>query len=252
MAPDAPPEQPVRLRLSPLAYLFAIVAGVLLVSVVALLIAQVVILKDSQSHIQAQDHKIATLQGQANEIARDARPAIDEAQPLLQRAQRLFAPTEAALDDVSGVARDVPRIVMGADLLLSEAIPLIQALNANDAPGALASVHGLVHALVATDRLVRTVDSANALLADLHDTRFIPRASAAIPRFEGLIVTLAQIQRRTLAVQRQTLRVQRRTFRLFQQSVEIQRETLEHTRSIDRKTGPTPPQTPVTPAAPSP
>jgi len=229
----------VRLRISPLGYLIGIVAGVLFVAMVGLLVTQVVILKDSQSHIQAQDHKIATLQGQANEIARDARPAIDGAQPLLQRVRRLIGPTGAAIEDVSGAAQGVPRIVMGADLLLSEAIPLLQALNGSDIPGA-------------AYRLARTVDSANALLADLHDTQLVPRASSAIPRFEDLIVTLVQVQRRTLSIQRRTLRVQRRTFRLFQQSVQIQQETLEHTRSIDRKTGPAPPQTPVTPAAPSP
>jgi hypothetical protein len=214
------PDQPVRLRLSPLGYLVAIVAGVLLLTMVGLLIAQVVILKDSQRHIQAQDHKIATLQGDANQVGRDAKPAIDAAVPVLRRAARLVGPARVALDAVPSLGENVRRIVMGADLVLSEAIPLLD---------------------------------------ELRHTRLITRASDAIPRFEGLIAAIVDIQRQTLAVQRETLttqrrtlRTQRRTFRLFQRSVQIQQETLERTRSIDRKTGPTPPQTPVTPAAPSP
>lgn len=244
------PPQPVRLRLSPLAYLVAIVAGVLLLTMIGLLIAQLAVLKDSREHIEAQDHKIATLQGEGERALREARPAVEQAEPLLRRARRLLTPAGASIESVTSAADAMPRLVAGADLLVSESIPLIQALRANDAPGAIAAVGRLADALAERDRLVRTIDATERMLAELERTRLIPRSSEAIPRFEDLLVGLLQVQRRTLSTQKLSLRTQRRQVNLTFESVRIQRELLERTRSIDRKTGPTPPPTPVTPAAP--
>src|SRR3954453_24154505 len=85
-------EQRVRLRFSPLGYLVVIGAGVLLLTMVGLLIAQLAILSDSREHIQAQDHKMATLQGEGKKAARDARPALEQVEPLLRRARGLLTP----------------------------------------------------------------------------------------------------------------------------------------------------------------
>jgi hypothetical protein len=244
------PEQRVRLRVSPLAYLAAIGAGVALLTMIGLLITQVVILKDSREHIEAQDHKIAQLQHQTDPLIAEAKPALRQTEPLLRRVRRLLTPAGESFASLTTAADQVPRLVAGADLLLSEAIPLIDSLNANDAPAAIGAVGRLVEALAAGDRLVRMVDAADQTLAELERTQLIPRASDAIPRFEGLLIELAQIQKRTLRVQIRSFRTQRRQLAATLESLAIQRETLEHTRSIDRKTGPAPPATPVTPAAP--
>jgi hypothetical protein len=240
----------VRLRVSPLGYLAAISAGVLMVAMVALLIAQLTILADSREHIQAQDHKIATLQGEARQAARDLEPAVEEAEPLLRRARRLLTPAGQSFDSLTAAADTIPRIAAGADLLLTESIPLIQALNLSDAPGAIAATGRLADALVENDRAVRAIDATNRVLAAVEQEQLIPRSSRALVRFEELLVDVAQIQRRTLRTQKASLRTQRRQLDATLESLAIQRDLLEHTRSIDRKTGPAPPVTPVTPAAP--
>jgi hypothetical protein len=252
MPPEAAHEPGVRIRLSPLGWFAAIAGSALLLAMVGLLVVQVVILRDSQSHIQAQDQKLARLQDQVDAARRDAGPAIDQVEPLLRGARRLLTPAGESLEQIGGVAADVPRIAMGADLLLGEAIPLVRALNASDAPGAVAATHRLVDALAATDRLVRTVDSAGAALSELHRTGLIGRSSRAIPRFEDLIADLRRIQKETLLVQRRSVRIQLRQLSTQRRTLSVQVEALERIRSIDRKTGPTPPATPVTPAAPAP
>jgi hypothetical protein len=247
-------EQPVRLRFSPLGYLVAIGAGVLLLTMVGLLIAQLAILADSREHIQAQDHKIATLQGEGEKAARDARPALEQVEPLLRRARALLTPAGASFASLTEAADTVPRLAAGADVLLSESIPLLQALNASDAPGAIAATGRLADALAQNDRAVLAIDATNRVLAAVEDENLIPRTGRALTRFEELLVDVVQIQRRTLRTQKLSLRTQRRQVKLTFESIRIQRELLAHTRSIDRKTPPlsaaTPPATPVTPAAP--
>jgi hypothetical protein len=240
----------VRLRVSPLAYLAGIFAAVLLLTMVGLLIMQLAVLKDSREHIQAQDHKIAQIQHQTDPLIADAKPAVAEAEPLIRRARRLIAPAGESLDSLTAATDQVPRLAMGADLLLSESIPLIRSLKATDAPGAIAALGRLADSLSAGDRLVRMVDATDSTLAELERTQLIPRASDALPRFEGLLVELATIQKRTFRTQVKSLRTQRRQLDATFESLAIQRETLEHTRSIDRKTGPAPPATPTTSVAP--
>jgi hypothetical protein len=241
------PEQAVRLRLSPLGYLAVIAAGFLLVALVGLLIAQLAILGDSREHIQAQDHKIATMQGEGEKALRDARPTISQVDPLLRRARRLLTPAGASLESLTAATDQVPRLVVGIDLVLDEAIPLLQALNAADAPGAIASVGRLTDALAEGERLVRTVDETNQMLAELDRTQLIPRTSEAIPRFEDLLRRLTRIQKRTLRVQIRSFYTQNRQLRVQFQTLGVQREALEHIRSIDRKTGPAPPTTTAVP-----
>jgi hypothetical protein len=127
-------------------------------------------------------------------------------------------------------------VLQGADTLLVDLIPLVRSLAEND-------------------RAVRMLDTTQRVLADVEHAELIPRTSHALRRFEELLSESVTVQRRTLRVQRRTLRIQLASFhtqirqlRMFSESLAIQRETLEHTRSIDRKTGPAPPPTPVTPA----
>jgi hypothetical protein len=240
----------VRLRVSPLAYLAGIFAAVLLLTMVGLLIMQLAVLKDSREHIQAQDHKIAQIQHQTDPLIAEAKPAVGQVEPLLRRARRLLTPAGESLDSLTAATDQVPRLAMGADLLLSESIPLIQSLNATDAPRAILATGRLAEALATGDRAVRMIDAANDTLGELQRTNLIPQTSEALPRFEGLLVELARIQKRTFRTQIKSLRTQRRQLDATLESLAIQRETLDHTRSIDSKTGPSPPVTPATPAAP--
>jgi hypothetical protein len=94
---------------------------------------------------------------------------------------------------------------------------------------------------------VRMIDAANDTLGELQRTNLIPKTSEALPRFEGLLAKLTRIQKRTLRTQVKSLRTQRRQLNAMFESIAIQRETLEHTRSIDRKFPP--PATSTAPAA---
>ena len=250
---DSGQEQPVRLRVSPLAYLAGIAVGVVLVAVLGVLIAVLVVLEDSRTHIQAQDHKIATLQGdtepvlkEAKPLLEDAGPALRRAEPFIVRAQRLLAPAGESLESLTTASDAVPRLVAGTDLLLSESIPLIQALTATDAPGAILSVGRLADSLSEGDRAVRLIDAAGAVLVTLDRTNLVPRAAEALPRFQSIILELVRVQKKTLRYQKLSLRTQRRQANLTFESIRIQREILEHTRSIDRKIPP--PATTATPA----
>ena len=245
-----PADPSVRLRVSPLGYLAAIVGGVLLLAMVGLLIAVLGVLEDSRTHIQAQNHKIAQIQHQTDPLIAEAKPAVGQVEPLLRRVRLLLAPAGESLDSLTNAADQVPPLAMGADLFLSEALPLLRWLNATDAPGAIAAVGRLAEALSAGDRAVRMIDAANQTLDELQRTDLIPRASDALPHVEALLVELDRTQKRTFRNQIKSLRTQRRQLDATFESLAIQRETLDHTRSIDRKTGPAPPATPVTPAAP--
>src|SRR4051794_17481121 len=180
--------QGVRLRLSPLGYLAVIAAGFLLLAMVGLLIAQLAILSDSREHIQAQDHKIATLQGESEQAARNLRPAADQVEPLLREARRLLTPAGRSFDSVTEAADTVPRLAAGADVLLSESIPLLQALNASDAPGAIAATGRLADALAQNDRAVRAIDATNRVLTAVENEQLVPRTGRALTRFEDLLV----------------------------------------------------------------
>lgn len=211
-------QEPVRLHVSPLAYLAAIFAGALLVTMVALLITQLTVLTDQRKLLESQEAKITRLENETTPLLREVEPAIRDAEPLVRRARALIRPAGESLEAVTIAAEALPRVMRGIDTLLVDAIPLVRSLGAGD-------------------RMVRLIDTAQH----------------ALPRVEGLLAETLHVQRRTLRIQRRTLRVQLASFhaqirnlRMFSESLAIQRETLEHTRSIDRKTGPAPPATPVT------
>jgi hypothetical protein len=208
-------DQPVRVRVSPLAYLAGIFAAVVLTTMVVLLVVQLTVLTDQRRLLESQEAKITRLDDGTQPLLRDAAPAVDEAQPLLHRVRTLLRPAADSLESVSVAADELPPVLQGVDVLVAHAIPLLQSLERAE---------------------------------------LIPRTSHALGRFEELLSESVETQKRTLRVQRRTLRVQlasfrtqRRTARMFAESLGIQRETLEHARSIDRKTGPAPPATPVTP-----
>jgi hypothetical protein len=228
------PRDRADISLPPSGRLAVLGAGVLMVAMVMLLVAQLSILADSREHIVAQDRKI-------NRLLKGTGPVLDEAEPLAADARRLVRRADPVLRDARPVLRATAPLVRD---LRAEMVPLLRSLRGVDLRPA-----------------ARLVDQGNELIDALRASEAIPRtlrAADLVPEITGLL-------RGTFAVQRDTLRVQRRTFRVNRQSRDLQRqallvlqrslavqeEALVHVRSIDRKTGGTAPGTgaPV-PAAP--
>jgi hypothetical protein len=188
-------------------------AGILLVAMVALLIAMLSVLSDSREHIVAQDRKI-------NRIVKGADPLLGQVKPVADDARTL----------------------------LRQGTPFVRDLRATMIP-LLRDLHG--------SRLFEFVDLGSDLVRGLRDSEFIPRtlrAADLVPEMKLILAQTLAVQRATLNTQQRTLRLQRRTFALQRDSRDIQRTTLAiqrqalvHIRSIDRKTGGTPPVTPATP-----
>lgn len=208
----APPPERTTLSLPPLGWLGAIFAAVALAAMLALLVMQLAVLKDSRQHIQAQDAKISKLVGESGPVLRQADPLLRDAAPLVRQATPLVRQATTALRD----------------------------LGASDLGSTLTTVRFLFSALNSNNRLVRTVDQSSALLDALARTGYLERALRAA----DLAPEALRVAYSTLATQRQTLRtqletrvLQARSLRTQLRTLSIQREALRHIRSIDRKTG---------------
>jgi hypothetical protein len=225
-------DQPVRVRLSALGYVAVILGGLAVAAIVGLLIAQLQQIGDQKKIVASQDAKMAQLQRASRPLLRESLPLVRQTQPLLRDAQPLLrtmrvliGPAANTLANVDAAAGAIPRLVAGSDVLLADAIPLVQAL-------------------VADGRTVRMIDATNHMLALLEQERLIPRTGRALPRFQSVMrqmlatqVDLLRVQTRTFRTQARGLRLQFRSFGLQQESIQIARETLQHVRSIDQKTG---------------
>jgi hypothetical protein len=224
--------QPVRIRFSPLGYVAVILAGLAMAAMIGLLVAQLKQISDQKKIVAAQDAKVAQLQRASGPVLRESVPLLRQTQPLLRDAQPLLrtmrvliGPAASTLANVDTAAGAIPRLVAGTDVLLADAIPLVQSLVANG-------------------RTVRVIDASNRMLAQLEQERLIPRTSEALPRFELVIrqmletqLDLLRVQTRTFRTQARGLRLQFRAFALQQEALAVARETLQHVRSIDQKTG---------------
>ncbi|MEA2480565.1 MAG: hypothetical protein QOJ07_2487 [Thermoleophilaceae bacterium] len=219
---DSHPQQPVRLHVSPLAYLAVIGLTALLLAIAIVLVMTLTVLRESRERIKQQDAKIGLLLKGTQPALGEVKPALRQATPLLRDARGLVAPLRRSALSVTSAADSLPVLLSGASVLIEDSLPLVhEALP-----------------------LVRSLDS---FLATVQDRQVVLKLSAGldrVPTFERLLTDVVDVQHRTLAVQRRTLHVQLRTFRnqqrtlrLFFRSVAIQRETLDHTRSIDAKTG---------------
>jgi hypothetical protein len=199
----------VDVSLSPAARLVAAGAGLLLVAMVALLIAQLAILSDSREHIVAQDRKI-------NRIVKGTQPVLGELQPVAEEAR-------GALRQAEPFVRE----------LRTEMIPLLRDLRGSQLTAAIDVTARPATSLDHEGRLVRLVDQGNELIDALRASEFIPRtlrAADLAPEAFRIAADVLEVQRRTLKVQVQTKAIQVRL-------LAIQEEALTHIRSIDRKTG---------------
>ena len=130
------------------AWLLLIAAGVVLLGMLSLLAIQLGVLKDSQSHIAAQDRKVTRLM-------RGSEPVIDRAKP---------------------VVGDIGDLVEAAGPVVQGARPFVAALRQVDPVGigaALAVAGRLAGRLSEGDRLVRAVDESAALIDTLGRAVFV-------------------------------------------------------------------------------
>jgi hypothetical protein len=235
MPKDAPRTQ---LSLPPLAWAAIFGAGLLLVLMVAGIATQVVILQDSRNHIRAQDAKLALALSTAREAAPEARqaardvlPLLDDARPVIRKVSRAIGPLAQSGDELAIATENLPRLIRTSQALATVVLPVLDRLSI------------LADAALYRARLVHALDSTNEMLDRVRSEDLI-RLSARAAREAPHIVRL---QRRTVRVQLASLKTQRDQLRAQLETLAIQREALVHIRSIDRKSGPPPPATPVTP-----
>ena len=204
--------------------LVVIGAGVLMVTMVVLLVAQLAILRDSREHIVAQDRKI-------NRIVKGADPVFDQVEPVADDAREL-------LREATPLAREAGPALREARPLFREAGPLVRELRATMVP-LLADAAPLVRDLRA--ELVPA-------LRGFRESAFIPRtllAADLVPQITRILAETLDVQRTTLRIQRSTRRIQKRSYAVQRRTLAIHEEALVHIRSIDRKTGGTAPETPL-------
>jgi hypothetical protein len=174
-------------------------AGLLMVAMVVLLVAQLAILRDSREHIVAQDRKI-------DRIVKGTGPVLDEVEPVADDARELLRAATPLARDTTTLVRefDTARLFRLVDL----GTDLVEGLRDS----------------AFIPRTLLAADLVPVMKQILAETLFVQRRTLLIQRH-----TL-RVQRRTLAIQRQSRDIQQRT-------LAVQEEALVHIRSIDRKTG---------------
>lgn len=214
----SPPDKPRReATLPPLAWTGLIVAGVVLVLMLAALVMLIAILQDSRDHIRAQDAKTAILLAKvraaepATSKAADAGlPLLEAARPVVGKVGRAIGPLTRSGGQIAFAIRQLPALTRTTEALAAVALPLLGDIKRADVARAIAATEDLIDQVRAND----LVDVA-------------ARAGRDTPR----------LMQRLLEVQLATLKVQRRSLDAQLRSLDVQRQTLSHAESIDRKTG---------------
>jgi hypothetical protein len=154
------------------------------------------------------------------------------AAPLLRTTKPLVDDLGPSLSDLRADAPRLRRASKEATGLVRATRPLVADLARTDAPGALAAAGALAVDLLEDDRLLRTLTRADRVLA---------RGDAFLERFDP--DELMRELRRANAIAEEGLAVQR-------ELLAVQKEALARIRSLDQKTGGTPPVATPTPAVP--
>ena len=257
----SPEQDRVQLSLPPSAVVVAVLAGLLLVAILAVLIAVLASLEGTRSEIRTTRAGVTAAEQRFQRITERLSPLLDAAAPLSKQAsQRDLRRAGRTLTDA---ADEVPALARATRSGVGAAIFIAQTLNAADLNTSLTAVRSLADAAVPATRAL--VPAANGLVAELDrvgnrslavcDDRLRTRAPSTpgqvscllriVPNVRALLRSQRDINRATLGTQRDTLLFTRRNHRLFVESLGIQREILQRTRSIDRKLPP-----PVAPAGP--
>jgi hypothetical protein len=203
-----------------------VVAAGMLATMIVLLAMALAVLQDSRSHIESQDAKAGALLRNARPPLRTVRPLIEDARPVVARLPALFDAVGATGEDLEAAVVRLPNLVVSAETLINETVPLVENLSAADPGQTLVAARELIGALTEDDRLIDSLDEGRALaeqgrdfLDQVGNLRLPERAAKSSKRLRLL------------------LEVQRKAYQVQLQSIEIQRQTLVHARSLDRKTG---------------
>jgi hypothetical protein len=224
--PASETQPAARLSLPPLGWAAAIVAGVLLLTMTALLAIMLGVLQDSRRHIEAQDGKAQLALDQARRSGREAKPVLRDARPLISEARDAIGPLSESGGQIATAAQSLPELARTGQAVAERSIPVLEALGRSDLATLVHNANVALGTLLYRGRLERLTARGDALLAELSKPGFlrdIRRGAQTPPRIEALT-------RRLLRAQLEALEVQR-------QSLEIQRQTLDAANSIDRKTG---------------
>jgi hypothetical protein len=188
-----------------------------LVTLLALLLA---VLTDSRNHIRSQDAKITQLYEAARPAAEEAEPLIGQAGAFLQSLRIGLRSLRGAAPELAAAVDAVPPLRDATVAIADETLPLVRGL------GDAGVAHVIGHAHV-------TLDAAESTLAQVRAENLIADAA----RSARLTPEIVRLQHRLLRVQRSTLSTQRRSLEVQSRTLEVQLQALAAIESIDRKTG---------------
>jgi hypothetical protein len=227
------------LTFSPAARAGVALAALLLVAMLATLIAVLVSLESTRSEIRTTRAGVVDTDQRLQRASRQLQPLLGG------EARRRIGSTAGAL----GHALDqLPEAARRARQGVDAATFLASTLDEAQLPRALTSLRTLADAALTAARPgVHSLDACDASLR-----RRPPGASGqlgcllrTVPNIRALLRSQRRLNRKSTTTQLRQLSLMQRTYELLAQSLAIQRETLEHARSIDRKTGGTAPAGPL-------
>ncbi len=213
-----------------------VLAAIVVVTLLALLTAQLVLLRAQLSHVSSQDKT---------------------AKALLSRADPALAPLPAALSQLIPALRaargsDPVRSARLARELALQAAPLLRTLTSVDLPAFFGQLRDLAASATTRGRLAAALDAANGFFVAVRQSNLVgpvARAASVLPgalaNIQGVLVkvpsmlrTLRESKRTqdaSLSVQEQSLAIQQQALALLQRSLAVQQEVLQHARSLDNK-----------------
>jgi hypothetical protein len=213
-----------------------VLAAIVVLTLLALLTAQLVLLRAQLSHVSSQDKT---------------------AKVLLSRADPALAPIPAALRQLVPALRaarrsDPVRSARLARALALQAAPLLTTLTSVDLPTFFGQLRGLAAAATTRSRLATALDAANGFFIAVRQSHLIgpvARAASLLPgafaKIQGVLAKVPSMlrtlreskrtQTESLSVQEQSLAIQQQTLALLQRSFAVQQELLQHARSLDSK-----------------
>ena len=229
----------------------AIVASVFGFLMIGLLAAQVVMLRDQQTTVDAQ-LRTAVRQANAN------LPLVEDAQPLVERlagaepqVKALGRKATTLADVLTPLARDLrdaradevvravgalSRTLLGADVgtTTRSVRALSAALVAADLPRLVERVDAIGTELMTQDRLRRLLVRSTSVLGEVRQRDLVAKGAAAA---EAVPTEIVPVLKRTLALQQELLQTQKLSLDAINETLVLVRKTERHADSLDRKTG---------------
>jgi hypothetical protein len=237
--------------------LLVVLAGGLLLAMLAVLIAVLASLEGTRSELRTTRIGVTQAEKRSARLAEQVQPLLETAKPLSSKsAQDELRRTGRA---VAGAAGAVPPLAEDARRGVGIATFIAQTLHAADLQPSLSAVRALTDTALPAFQEVRP--ALVGLLAELDrpgsqslaecDRRLAARPLSAngqvgcllrtVPNIRQLLRSQRDLNARSLVTQRRTLTHTQQINQLLDESLVIQREILVRIRSLDTKTGGTAP-----------